>query len=266
LHSRFSKAINVVCGEHLLSLVDMSVGAGPLNIVLQDIGHLNGGRVFVGGDSLRIGETEYALPDTNRYSSSIEIPAGTTLAHFASGFASFRAALQEMAPPRSLLFLLEDRSKRVFVSDFERALTERFFDGCELLRQSRYLEGIREIKGLGWGLTPAGDDFIGGLLIALNLRWSLFGEDTSSLIEDVHRSACSDNLFSMAFLRCAKEGRIFETLQRALTAVCRADEVEISENTRRLVSFGETSGGDLAAGLIFGLENCHSLRDMSKHT
>jgi hypothetical protein len=237
-----------------------------LNVVLRDIRNLNGAPVFVGDDSIRIAEAEFTMQDTICYDSAIEIPAGTTLARFASGFASFRAALQEMAPPGSLLFLLDGGRGWVTASNFEVALGQRFSDGLRLLREGLYVEGVREIKGLGWGLTPSGDDFICGQVIALNLRQSLFGEDTSSVIEDIYSSARSDNIFSMAFLRCAQEGRVLETLQRVLAAICRADEFEISEGTRRLVSFGETSGGDLAAGLIFEMENCYGLRDMSTHT
>jgi len=237
-----------------------------LNVVLQDLGIPNGQRVFVGHDFIRIGETEFALTEARRYNSAIAIPPESPPGLIASGFACFRAALQKAAPPRSLIFLVESGSGHAASWDFETALAERFSDGLRLLRDGRYVEGVHKIKGLGWGLTPSGDDFICGLLIALHLRQALFEENTSSIIEDIGREAAGANPFSTAFLRCAQEGRVFERLQRVLTAILRAAENEIAESAQQLASFGETSGSDLAAGLIFELEKCDSLHDLSEWT
>ena len=237
-----------------------------MNVVLRDLDIPAGQRVFVGHDFIRIGETEFALTEARRYNSAIAIPPESPPGLIASGLACFRAALQETAPPRSLIFLVESGSGHAASWNFETALAERFSDGLRLLQDGRYIEGVHKIKGLGWGLTPSGDDFICGLLIALHLRQALFEENTSSIIEDIGREAIGANPFSTAFLRCAQEGRVFERLQRALTAILRAAENEIAESAQQLASFGETSGSDLAAGLVFELEKCDSLHDLSAWT
>jgi hypothetical protein len=266
LHSRFAKAVNFLCGEHLLAFVDTSVGAGPLNVVLRDLDILNGQRLFVGHDFIRIGETEFDLTEARRYDSAIAIPPEIPPGFFESGLACFRVALHRQAPAHSLIFLLDRAGHHSPFCDFDTALAERFSDGLRLLRDGRYVEGAHRIKGLGWGLTPSGDDFICGLLIALHLRQALFEEDTSSIIGDIGREAIGANPFSTAFLRCAQEGRVFERLQRVLTAILRAEENEIAEGAQQLASLGETSGSDLATGLIFELEKCDSLHDLSAWT
>jgi hypothetical protein len=260
------RAANFVCDGNLLSFVDASVGAGPLNVVLDDLGVLDGQRVRVNGKLLQIGEAEFTLDDARRYDSAISIPEETTRASVNAGLALFKCALREFAPPRSLISLHDKARTGGGQSDFEAAAAARFAEGCRLLREGLWSEGVRNIRGLGWGLTPGGDDFLCGLLIALHLRQRLFGEDTTSVIEEVYQSARSDNLFSAAYLRCAKEGRVFQTLKCALAAILRTDSREIAEGVERLASLGATSGSDLAAGLLFGLEKRESLHKQAART
>jgi len=66
--------------------------------------------------------------------------------------------------------------------------------------QGELLTGVSTLKGCGAGLTPAGDDFIAGLLIALNLLQTIHQANFRDIMDAVHKCATGDNPFSNAFL------------------------------------------------------------------
>ena len=112
--------------------------------------------------------------------------------------------------------------------------------------------------GLGSGLTPAGDDFLCGLLAGLCLRGA-FADSDSRLTAFARslRAAVPDHLsdtidISAAFLRCACEGQFSEAMIRladaaaAGTADCRTIAGSFSK-------IGHSSGFDTLAGISFAL-------------
>jgi hypothetical protein len=103
-----------------------------------------------------------------------------------------------------------------------------------------------ELIGLGPGLTPAGDDFVGGAMIALRA----FGEH--ALADRIARWALplaeeNTGRISRAHLRCAAAGEGHEALHDLL---CSFEEVHLA----RLARIGHTSGLDAAAGALLALE------------
>jgi hypothetical protein len=253
-HSRFRQAVNFSHDDNLLSIVTPEVGGGPLNVVLSDIADVETDHVIFRNDSVQIGETSFALNADCFYSSAIGIPADFQPAFFHSRLALFKWFLRTNAPSDSLCFLFDEHEQPSTASIFDVALAARFRNGCRLLKESQWLEGVQLVKGLGRGLTPSGDDFICGLLVALHLRRALFGQDTFDLCERVFHAAVSNNPFSTAYLRCAKDGRVFDKLKQTLLSVFSSDDAVLAADIQRLVRVGGTTGIDLAVGLIFGLE------------
>ena len=106
-------------------------------------------------------------------------------------------------------------------------------------------EADDSLIGLGSGLTPAGDDFVGGAMIALRAyghqaladrvaAWALaLAKDRSSRISRAH-------------LECAAEGEGHEALHDLL---CTGD----AKHLERLAGIGHTSGLDAAAGALLSL-------------
>jgi hypothetical protein len=159
----------------------------------------------------------------------------------------------KIAPAESLSFLLEEKPAGSVLPGFESALRSRFGEAADLIQQGKLSEGVALIKGLGRGLTPQGDDFIAGLLFALHLRGSAFGESVRQEIADIHAAAQSNNPFSRAMLDCAAQGRAFERLNELIGSLFGADNGLIEARARELMGIGATSGADIAAGLLFGL-------------
>ena len=99
--------------------------------------------------------------------------------------------------------------------------------------------------GLGSGLTPAGDDFVGGALIAMRA----FGHQ--GLADQVSAwalplAATNTSRISRAHLECAAAGEGHEYLHDFLSSPTR-------ENLAKLSSIGHTSGLDAAAGAQLSL-------------
>jgi len=112
--------------------------------------------------------------------------------------------------------------------------------------------------GMGPGLTPAGDDFVGGAMIALRA----FGE--ADLAERIAAWALplartNTNRISRAHLECAAAGEGHEALHDLLTF--RNPDRDFA----RLARIGHTSGLDAAAGALNALRavNIHGQRRAS---
>jgi len=92
--------------------------------------------------------------------------------------------------------------------------------------------------GLGPGLTPSGDDLIGGALCALRLAaWAL----------PLARSGT--NRISYAHLACAAEGECGEAVNDAIVAVIAGKSPDLV----KIDSIGHTSGWDALAGATLAL-------------
>ncbi len=103
--------------------------------------------------------------------------------------------------------------------------------------------------GLGPGLTPAGDDFVGGAMIALRVCGTTAGQ--AALADRVAAWALPlarerTNRISRAHLECAAQGEGHEALHDLL---CSFDD----KHLERLARIGHSSGMDAAAGALLAL-------------
>lgn len=126
--------------------------------------------------------------------------------------------------------LLEDRTAEALAS------------GCRLL-------------GLGVGLTPAGDDFLAGLLLSFKLPAAPFGARHQRLAAGLlSEAATATGLISRSMLRHAVGGWAAADIIALADALTTAGENETRRAAGRLLATGATSGTDLAVGLATGLE------------
>ena len=115
--------------------------------------------------------------------------------------------------------------------------------------------GIREnatlLAGLGPGLTPAGDDYLVGLMAGLRVWPGSCGvspEEACPIILEATEGRTT--LLSRAFLRSAKQGLFGENWHELLAALARGDAIGIQRAARRILSSGATSGADALAGFL----------------
>jgi hypothetical protein len=337
LHSRFNRAVNFERAGRLVSVVDETIGPGPLNIVLgalpagaQPLGCRNprnpgalrqaperspllqpegcappalavdgltgtllpqvaadvSRRIFsaaeiaptdVGGYAglvnhappeisgpterlpLRIttctlmyGGHRYPFTSRHRYNSTLELSA-VDPNRFRRNLSALGDALLEDAPPKSVAFLLDSNRRKNFRRGFERAFADQIGRGVNQVFNGKLLAGVRQLKGCGFGLTPAGDDFIAGLLLGLHLLQRLRGQNLQPRMDAICRAAQGDNLFSNTFLDLARRGLLFGRMKDLLVAVTSGSRSSVRRAAEALFAVGETSGADLATGLFLTL-------------
>lgn len=108
---------------------------------------------------------------------------------------------------------------------------------------------LAALLGLGPGLTPSGDDLLGGALATLaaigfaDLRdaiWAGIGPDARSRTNDI----------ALAHLRAAAEGESAPALADAIDALLSGSAQELSSALDGVAAVGHTSGWDALAGVI----------------
>ncbi len=265
LHSHFSKALNFVkCHPEsihsrtfpLMSCVTQEVGAGPTNIVFRSLNGLHAHSCAIVQNRCIVGKHTYDFDASVRYSSSLRI-SDANPDKFAARTDLFRAALVQQASPHSLTFLLQPESEAgpYTHSAFELALHARCRDSVKNLLDGNTESGVRLMKGVGLGLTPAGDDFLSGLLLGLWCMQQIDSRNYVNLRQLLYEAALGKNLISNTFLYCAREGWLFERWKDVVKFLL--GETRRSEHwiVREILTQGETSGADTAVGLLFALKN-----------
>jgi hypothetical protein len=108
---------------------------------------------------------------------------------------------------------------------------------------------IAPLIGLGPGLTPSGDDYLGGILLAL----SLTGETTLChrlwrALQPLFAERTTD--ISRAHLAAAAEGFGNAALHDLLTAIIAGRADALSGAIQNATAVGHTSGWDAVAGAV----------------
>ncbi len=111
------------------------------------------------------------------------------------------------------------------------------------------------VIGLGNGLTPSGDDFLGGIFFALHYApiksWSTHVEGLHARIKKF--SVTGTNSISAALLNDLMCGRSYRVLHDLLSSLesCNVDEIDSS--LKKLLKIGASSGADMLAGVLLAL-------------
>jgi hypothetical protein len=117
-------------------------------------------------------------------------------------------------------------------------------------------ETLRDLIGRGPGLTPAGDDFLGGMLFALRqveaaypARGRLLSAD--DILADAERRTTS---LSVTLLRDLAAGEGPQPLHELMDSLLGYSPPAAGRVARwRLTMLGATTGHELAAGLLEGI-------------
>jgi hypothetical protein len=127
------------------------------------------------------------------------------------------------------------------------------------LADKRCVEGVPEsaqqLIGLGPGLTPSGDDFLGGVLIALSL---VHRQDIAALLyADLSPHLLTrTGPISRTHLVAASSGQGLETLHLAINSVIEGNVGVIPTRVHHIERIGSSSGWDALAGSCVVLRAC----------
>jgi hypothetical protein len=214
--------------RRVICLGDSSIGCGPLNA------HVDG---FV---PPRVGEVLVLSAD----GATIWPPFARDGRAGWAALDALRTVARERLPIEGLGGLVGSVSNPL-IEHARPALDalDRWLDGGALDRDAEAL------IGLGPGLTPSGDDYLGGLLIALhtcgrsaqaNALWAWLGA----------RVPARTSLISAAHLAAAAEGEGHGLLHACLGALVEGKTTGWRERLDRLATLGHCSGWDGLAGVL----------------
>lgn len=128
---------------------------------------------------------------------------------------------------------------------FQRAVLHRVDNLRCALREGSdkdISERVKEMLGLGRGLTPGCDDWLAGYLYASRIlgktaRFNTVGEAVLKYSDEY------TNKISSAYLKAAARGEYYELLEHCLLS-------EKTDCIHRLLSIGNSSGSDMLSGMI----------------
>jgi hypothetical protein len=116
----------------------------------------------------------------------------------------------------------------------------------------------REFVGLGPGLTPSGDDFLGGLLFAAHTLKTAYPKDFDWEVEPVMGvidwARTQTHPISHAILSDLALGHGPEPLHEVVTSLLKGEDLDHTlAGVARLIEIGDTSGWDILAGMLTGM-------------
>ena len=118
---------------------------------------------------------------------------------------------------------------------------------------------VAALSGLGPGLTPSGDDFLGGMMVGLySVREDGLAQELSRIINDYNENAA--NIVSREHLRAAADGMAADGILRLACVIGSGGEIN-DEILAAVDRIGHTSGWDVVAGLIIALETWTGVMD-----
>jgi len=253
-HSRFKRVTNFSNGRAMVALVDEKIGPGPHHIVVSGLGLEKVERLKITASGLRLNGRRQTFAEARRYDSKISLCGEIARERFAANLEHFRRCLREIAPPQSMAFLLGPDRRPQRRSALERSLAARLARGKDLIFSPDFFAGIKVLKGLGFGLTPSGDDFIGGILLALHTGQRIFKRDFSPAIRTAFKLAAGKNPFSNTLFVHASEGRAIGKMKDLLAALIYGKRKEVSRCSKQLRTIGHSSGIDFGVGLLLTCE------------
>jgi hypothetical protein len=259
----FERACNLINEEGtVLGLVTTERGLGPFAMVVEGEARApfrglpadSPVRVQPEAQVLSIGPLRIEYGTAARWDAR---PDWVDVARHYAGQAGSPARLAEMAEAvelsGSLLDLYRPALRGTALSQalltMARPGSQALVGGLAAGDGEQAMTGARALAGLGGGLTPAGDDFIVGALLA---AWAgLYGPGTAALGPGVAGAAVPrTTTLSAAYLKAAAQGECIAQWHALFRAQQREDLGATRAAVGALVSIGHTSGADALAGFL----------------
>lgn len=235
---RSRKACAFLFGNRTVTLTNREGTASPSSIVVE-VGEIP----FSGSATIAEG-----VLDAGNY--SVDLGEPRDLALEPSGPLDAPSCLRSLTP-----FIVKKRMSMTtpLLMHLGRAEAPEGMEGWMARRQASLLEGspgpielARKMLGLGYGLTPSGDDFIVGMILAHELAGSSIPE-VRGIVE------AYENPLSRTILLDALDGQYALPVKRLGDAML--GNGTIGPAADALTRYGHSSGSDIISGVWYSLRN-----------
>ena len=170
----------------------------------------------------------------------------------AKGFGNFIPEILRLAQNEPT-FLQSESSDPILV--FTRPFVLEIARACLEKQPSQMLQIADALIGLGAGLTPSGDDFMGGLLFAMKNLQSAYPD--SNFIDHaipIEIYGSRTHLISFTLLQDLANGHAIAPLHQIINGLLSKESLEsIYPSVSQLTQVGHSTGWDMLTGLLTGL-------------
>lgn len=176
--------------------------------------------------------------DVPRFDCTLRLPAKVLQTQAVQ--TGWQMLMQASAPPAD-----------VFAATVQKYLQQGIAALLQALDSETETLPVAPLLGLGLGLTPSGDDFLCGLIIALHLPQSPYARQLPRLRAQVLAALGATHAISAAFLRDAACAQVSAPVQAVVDALHGGDGLDAA--LVALTQLGHRSGFDILSGLLAGL-------------
>jgi hypothetical protein len=180
-------------------------------------------------------------------------PLGVDPACLGAGARLLGATLRDLGEPRGLGRLLLAGDGDDAVTARARPHARSLALACAAGDVDAVVEAARPLLGLGEGLTPSGDDLVGGALFARALLGPADSAWAAAAARIVAEAATRTHPLSARLLADLAAGEGWAPLHELAAALAASDRAAAVRAARRLAALGHSSGWDIQAGLMSGL-------------
>jgi Protein of unknown function (DUF2877) len=237
---RFARACTLVDDQgRVIALTLPALGNGPFSI-------------SVGADA---GLFMELTPDQRAYVDTERIVVGSwhiplTSAHIWDARLPSDASIQCVPAITAILQPYAQWPARAANTSIAAATTRLLARGARALHNAleqrhAVAAAARQLAGLGAGLTPAGDDYLVGVMAAL---WLLGDRELAPII--AQSAAPHTTRLSSAFLLAAAQGQFAEPWHQLARALACQSASECGAAVQRIAEIGASSGRDALAGFV----------------
>ncbi len=256
----FDHACNLINERReVLSIVTPQIGNGPFNLVIEDdvlfSDHLNlESPVSVFPNQLNFGDLTIHTTDAKLWSphpdwETLHARRDDILSQLMSLRLSNPLANLEIASRRLAMTLpqLPITNYQSQVSNIQSS--NSLISALANADPSSSIAAAQKLAGLGMGLTPAGDDFILGAVLA---SWIIHPPEIARVLakEVTDVAAPLTTSLSASWLKSAGKGEAAILWHNFFDDLISANETAIQVSIDKILSVGETSGADALAGFI----------------
>jgi hypothetical protein len=258
-HSTFKNISNFINSDKkLISISHKKKYLSPNSIIISENIHQKINEIINKKYEIIINNERINKKNIKKYNSEIKIKKIDNFQHIYEEITDKIFLRLNKLKDESLVFLIDNESEHKFKSKFHTAYIEYIKFAWNEIKNGNLTEGIKKIKGSGKGLTPAGDDFICGMLYAINVIGQLKKVDTLKLRNEIYKAAESNNDISRTMIYHASVGAYFNKFKNFQFALFN-DQKKIDKYIDTLIKTGETSGSDMLTGYYLCLKYLNKL-------
>lgn len=240
----------------VLSIVIPEIGNGPFSIVVERINFKKFIRketsIQITHREFHIGQLTLSLNGNRLWTAQ---PDWNAVKQAKIDLSVIKNILKRHAPQDSIARLTLD-----LPSSMPEKVIAASIQGLDLIHQGiaqstleSIQQGAKKLAGLGVGLTPAGDDYLVGVMHGVWARMK--DTETRKICQAIIDSSVDrTTTLSKAWLQAAAEGEAGEVWHAFLDALIKGSNDDIADCVMRILPTGHTSGADALAGFVDTVE------------